>query len=197
LEAIAADQRECNTLAVYAPKLQCAGGIFVQGPAVVAKAQPGIGAPTRLESRVVLGHEPQTRLSDHSFKFADYSFFDSWHHAAHPAGGEALVCGARGGVVVNVSSIAATLGAPREYVHYAASKAAVEAFTVGLAKEVADNGTRIKAVCPDTTLTDSHAEAGELGRPQRVAARIPMRRQAKRPRLRRPSYGCSPITLRT
>lgn len=84
--------------------------------------------------------------------------------------------GGRGGVVVNVSSIAATLGAPGEYVHYAASKAAVEAFTVGLAKELGETGIRINAVSPGTTLTEIHAAAGEPGRPQRVAARIPMRR---------------------
>lgn len=82
----------------------------------------------------------------------------------------------RGGAVVNVSSIAATLGAPGEYVHYAASKAAVEAFTVGLAKELGETGIRVNAVSPGTTLTDIHAAAGEPGRPQRVAARIPMRR---------------------
>ncbi|NML17246.1 SDR family oxidoreductase [Azohydromonas caseinilytica] len=82
----------------------------------------------------------------------------------------------RGGSIVNVSSIAATLGAPGEYVHYAASKAAVEGFTVGLAKELAGDGIRVNAVSPGTTLTDIHAAAGEPGRPQRVAARIPMRR---------------------
>lgn len=82
----------------------------------------------------------------------------------------------RGGCVVNVSSVAATLGSPGEYVHYAASKAAVESFTVGLAKELAEHGIRVNAVSPGTTLTDIHAAAGEPGRPQRIAARIPMRR---------------------
>lgn len=89
----------------------------------------------------------------------------------------------RGGVVVNVSSIAAVLGAPGEYVHYAASKAAVEAFTVGLAKELAEQRIRVNAVSPGTTLTDIHAAAGEPGRPQRVAARIPMRRPGEAPEI--------------
>lgn len=85
----------------------------------------------------------------------------------------------RKGAIVNVSSIAATLGAPGEYVHYAASKAAVEALTVGLAKELAGSGIRVNCVSPGTTLTEIHAAAGEPGRPQRVAARIPMGRPAE------------------
>lgn len=83
------------------------------------------------------------------------------------------------GVMVNVSSIAAALGAAGEYVHYAASKAAVEAFTVGLSKELAAAGTRVNAVAPGTALTGIHAAAGEPGRPARVASRIPMGRAAE------------------
>ncbi len=84
----------------------------------------------------------------------------------------------RGGSIVNISSIAAALGAPGEYVHYAASKAAVEGFTIGLAKEIAQFDIRVNAVSPGTALTEIHAAAGEPGRPERVAARIPMRRAA-------------------
>ncbi len=77
------------------------------------------------------------------------------------------------GRMVNISSIAATLGAPGEYVHYAATKAGVEAFTVGLGKELAASGIRVNAVSPGTVLTDIHAAAGEPDRPARVASRIP------------------------
>jgi NAD(P)-dependent dehydrogenase (short-subunit alcohol dehydrogenase family) len=84
----------------------------------------------------------------------------------------------RKGVIVNLSSVAATTGAPNEYVHYAASKAAIDAFTVGLAKEVAAQGIRVSAVAPGSTLTDIHATAGEPDRPARVKDRIPMRRLA-------------------
>jgi NAD(P)-dependent dehydrogenase (short-subunit alcohol dehydrogenase family) len=89
------------------------------------------------------------------------------------------LAGGTAGSIVNVSSIAATLGAAGEYVHYAASKAAVEGFTIGLAREVAAKGIRVNAVSPGTALTDIHAAAGEPGRPQRVAARIPMQRPAE------------------
>lgn len=80
------------------------------------------------------------------------------------------------GSVVNISSVAATLGAPDEYVAYAASKAAVETLTVGLAKEVAAQGIRINAVSPGTVYTDIHAAAGEPDRPARVVQRVPMGR---------------------
>jgi NAD(P)-dependent dehydrogenase (short-subunit alcohol dehydrogenase family) len=80
------------------------------------------------------------------------------------------------GCMVNISSVAATLGAAHEYVHYAATKAAVEAFTIGLARELAATGTRINAVSPGTVYTDIHAAAGEPDRPKRVVSRIPMAR---------------------
>ncbi|WP_211333170.1 hypothetical protein [Pseudorhodoferax soli] len=77
LEAIATDHKECNRLAAYAFKVQRTGRLFVQSLAIVAQAQPVGGAPTWQESRVALGFAPQKRLVAHSFKFADYSFFDS------------------------------------------------------------------------------------------------------------------------
>ncbi|MBF6618086.1 MAG: SDR family oxidoreductase [Candidimonas sp.] len=93
----------------------------------------------------------------------------------------ALACFARNGqpgVIVNVSSVAARTGSPGEYVHYAASKAAIDAFTIGMAREVAASGTRILGVAPGSTLTEIHATAGEPGRPERVAPKIPMGRLA-------------------
>lgn len=84
--------------------------------------------------------------------------------------------GGRGGVIVNVSSAAATLGSPHEYVHYAAAKAAVEALTVGLAKELAADQIRVNAVAPGTIRTGIHAAAGDPGRPDRVARNVPLGR---------------------
>ena len=68
------------------------------------------------------------------------------------------------------------MGAPSEYVHYAGAKAAVDAFTVGLAKELADQGVRVNAVAPGLVRTGIHAAAGDPGRLDRVVGRVPMGR---------------------
>ncbi len=80
------------------------------------------------------------------------------------------------GAIVNLSSIAATLGAADEYVHYAASKAAIEAFTCGIGKEFAQHGIRINCVSPGTIETEIHAKAGDSKRTDKVVGRIPMKR---------------------
>ena len=84
--------------------------------------------------------------------------------------------GGTGGAIVNVSSAAAYLGSPGEYVDYAATKAAVDTLTIGLGKELADEGVRVTAVRPGVILTDIHASGGEPDRPQRVASGVPMQR---------------------
>jgi NAD(P)-dependent dehydrogenase (short-subunit alcohol dehydrogenase family) len=84
--------------------------------------------------------------------------------------------GGTGGAIVNVSSMAARLGAPREYVDYAASKGAIDTFTIGLAGEVAEEGIRVNAVRPGLIYTDIHASGGEPGRVDRVKGAVPMRR---------------------
>ncbi len=84
--------------------------------------------------------------------------------------------GGRGGAIVNISSRAADLGSPGEWVHYAASKGAVNTFTIGLASEVAGEGIRVNAVSPGLIETDIHAAAGDPGRIARLAGRIPMGR---------------------
>ncbi|PPA59210.1 SDR family NAD(P)-dependent oxidoreductase [Micromonospora chalcea] len=82
----------------------------------------------------------------------------------------------RGGAIVNVSSVAATLGSPGEYVHYAAVKAATDTLTVGLAKELAPHGIRVNAVAPGIIRTTIHARSGVPDRPDSAAGRIPMGR---------------------
>ncbi len=84
--------------------------------------------------------------------------------------------GGPGGAIVNVSSAAARLGSPNEYVDYAASKGALDTLTVGLAKEVAAEGIRVNGVRPGFIYTDMHADGGEPGRVDRVKSAVPMQR---------------------
>ena len=79
--------------------------------------------------------------------------------------------GGRAAAIVNVSSMASRLGSPGEYVDYAASKGAIDTLTIGLAREVADEGIRVNAVRPGVIYTDIHASGGEPGRVDRVKAR--------------------------
>ncbi|MFF0225177.1 SDR family oxidoreductase [Streptomyces sp. NPDC004629] len=92
----------------------------------------------------------------------------------------ARLMAARGdGVIVNVSSGAATLGSPGEYVHYAATKAAVDTLTLGLAKELGPDGVRVNAVAPGAIDTEMHAAMGDPDRAHRMAATIPLRRPGR------------------
>ncbi len=84
--------------------------------------------------------------------------------------------GGRGGAIVNLSSVAARLGAPGEYIDYAAAKGAIDSMTLGLAKEVASEGIRVNAVRPGVIHTDIHAAGGEPDRVERVKASVPMGR---------------------
>lgn len=84
--------------------------------------------------------------------------------------------GGRGGAIVNVSSVAAKLGSANQYVDYAASKAAIDTFTLGLAHEVAGDGIRVNAVRPGVIDTDIHASGGQPDRAWRLAPNIPMQR---------------------
>lgn len=84
--------------------------------------------------------------------------------------------GGSGGSIVNVSSGASRLGSPGEYVDYAASKGAVDTMTIGLAKEVAEEGIRVNAVRPGFIYTEMHASGGEPDRVERVKAFVPMKR---------------------
>ena len=84
--------------------------------------------------------------------------------------------GGHGGAIVNVGSAASRLGSPGEYVDYAASKGAIDSFTIGLAKEVAEEGIRVNAVRPGVIYTEIHASGGEAERVDRVKAGVPMKR---------------------
>ena len=87
--------------------------------------------------------------------------------------------GGQGGSIINLSSIAARLGAPGEYIDYAAAKGAIDSMTVGLAREVAGEGIRVNAVRPGVIHTEIHASGGEPDRIERVKASVPMGRGGK------------------
>lgn len=85
--------------------------------------------------------------------------------------------GGKGGSIINLSSAAARLGSPNEFVDYAATKGAIDTFTLGLAKEVATEGIRVNAVRPGLIDTEIHASSGEPGRIDRLRSAIPMQRE--------------------
>ena len=84
--------------------------------------------------------------------------------------------GGRGGAIVNVSSGAARLGSPGEYIDYAASKGALNSMTLGLSREVAEEGIRVNAVLAGHIYTELHASGGEPNRIERVKDQVPMKR---------------------
>ena len=87
--------------------------------------------------------------------------------------------GGKGGTIVNMSSLASFLGSPNEYVHYAASKGAVESISIGAGKELAPEGIRVNAIRVGTTNTRIHTQGGNPERPARIAAATPMGRIAE------------------
>jgi NAD(P)-dependent dehydrogenase (short-subunit alcohol dehydrogenase family) len=91
---------------------------------------------------------------------------------AHSSGGQ-------GGGIVNLSSAAARIGAPNEFIDYAASKGAIDTLTTGLSKEVGGEGIRVNAVRPGLIITDMHADAGDKDRPEKFKHAIPMQRAGK------------------
>ena len=87
--------------------------------------------------------------------------------------------GGKGGSIVNISSLVARTGGAGEWVHYAASKGAVNSFTIGLAREVAEEGIRVNAVAPGLIDTDLHADNGAPDRMERLAPTVPMKRAGR------------------
>jgi NAD(P)-dependent dehydrogenase (short-subunit alcohol dehydrogenase family) len=124
--------------------------------------------------------EPQMRVADMSIERLQRVFqanvIGSMLCAREAVQRMSTRLGGKGGAIVNLSSMAARLGSPNEYVDYAASKGAIDTFTVGLAKEVGGEGIRVNAVRPGLIYTDMHASGGEPGRVDRLSPSVPMQR---------------------
>ncbi|WP_119155554.1 SDR family oxidoreductase [Caldimonas tepidiphila] len=105
--------------------------------------------------------------------------FGSFHCAREALRRMSTRHGGTGGSIVNLSSSAARTGGAGQYVDYAASKGAIDTFTVGLAREVADEGVRVNAVRPGVTDTEIHASGGQPGRAWELAPQIPLRRPGR------------------
>lgn len=123
---------------------------------------------------------PATRMADMSAERLERIFatnvLGSFYCAREAVRRMSTAHGGSGGAIVNVSSAAARLGSPAEYVDYAASKGAIDTMTVGLAKEVAAEGIRVNAVRPGLIETDIHASGGAPDRVERLAPMVPMQR---------------------
>lgn len=109
-------------------------------------------------------------------RMLDVNVFGSWLCAREAVRRMSTRHGGAGGAIVNLSSVAAVLGSPGMYVDYAASKGAIDSFTVGLAREVATEGVRVNAVRPGIVDTEIHADSGDARRAFTSAAVIPMGR---------------------
>ncbi|MDQ7915108.1 SDR family oxidoreductase [Pseudomonas sp. 102515] len=152
---------EAQVLALFERTVARFGGLdgFVNNAGIVDRAQP----------LVDMSAERLRRMFEVNVYGAFLCAREAARHLSRERGG-------RGGAIVNVSSIAARLGSPDEYVDYAASKAALDTLTLGLAKELGSHGVRVNAVRPGVTLTDIHASGGQPGRAERLGVTTPLGR---------------------
>jgi len=137
------------------------------GPLSVLVNSAGI---VDLKARVDEIHEPRLK------RMMAVNVVGSFLCAAEAVRRLSTLHGGRGGNIVNVSSAASKYGSPREYVDYAASKAAIDVFTLGLAREVAAEGIRVNAVRPGIIDTEIHASSGDAARARRLGPELPMHR---------------------
>ena len=182
-DAAAAEQVAGAARAAGAQVVTVAGD--VSDPAVVERlfeAASGLGPVTGLVNNAGLtayiGDLADTPV-DVITRVVDVNLLGTIWCARRAAQVMSTVRGGAGGAIVNVSSAAATLGSAHEYVHYAAAKAGVDALTVGLATELAEQGVRVNAVAPGMVATEIHAAAGDPDRLTRVLPRIPTGRAGR------------------
>lgn len=172
---------QCNAKGVKAICVQAHVGERKEVIRLFKTCDENLGKPDLLVNNAgIIGQAtPLVDLTEAALK-ATYNtnVFGSVYCAQEAIKRMARSTGGNGGVIINISSIAAILGSPFEYVHYASSKAAIEALTVGLAKEVGHEGIRVNAVRAGTTDTEIHARSGNPDRPAQVAKASPLGRIA-------------------
>ena len=171
----------CRALGVRSVAVQADIASPAEVGTLFAICDDALGAPDLLVNNAgIIGRA--SRIEDLGTDVLRRTFevnvFGSVYCAQHAIRRMSTARGGRGGAVINLSSIAATLGSPNEYVHYAASKGAIETFTIGLAREVAGVGIRVNAVQAGTTETEIHARSGNPDRPGMVAKNAPLGRAA-------------------
>lgn len=125
---------------------------------------------------VALGQKLADMPAERLKRVFDTNVFGAYLCAREAARRMSRSAGGRGGAIVNLSSAAARLGSPNEYVDYAGSKAAVDAMTIGLSKELGPEGIRVNAIRPGLIDTEIHASSGSPDRAYRLASQVPMGR---------------------
>lgn len=137
-----------------------------------------LGVPAVLVNNagILQGGQFETIDGNRLRRIFETNVYGSFYCARHAVRLMSVKNGGKGGSIINVSSIAAKLGSPGEYVDYAASKGAIDTMTIGLAREVAGQGIRVNAVRPGIIYTDIHASGGDPNRVDRVKENIPMKR---------------------
>ncbi len=175
-ERVAAD---CRKAGVKAIAVRADVGAAADVEALFAECDRALGPVTLLVNNAgtVVRASTVAELPDDVLRRTfEVNIFGPFYCARAAIKRMARKTGGAGGAIVNVSSTAATLGSPGEYVHYAASKGALDTFTIGLAKEVGGDGIRVNAVQAGTTDTGLHARVGVPERPAMVARTAPLGR---------------------
>ncbi len=170
---------DCETHGVRAIAVQADIGDPEQVQALFDACDQDLGRITLLVNNAgIIGQAgPFVELSDSALKSTfTINVFGAIYCAQHAIRRMAKSAGGDGGVIINVSSAAARLGSAGEYVHYAASKGAIDTLTIGLSKEVGPDGIRVNAIRAGTTNTEIHGRMGNPDRPAMIAKMAPLRR---------------------
>ncbi|MCW9035659.1 MAG: SDR family oxidoreductase [Alphaproteobacteria bacterium] len=181
-KAAEAVKKDCIALGVKAITVQGDVGMPADVEALFKACGESLGPVTHLVNNAgIIGHSTKLEDADPEMirRVFDVNTLGSMLCAQQAIRRMSTNNGGNGGVIVNISSIAATLGSPGEYIHYASSKAAVDGFTIGLSKEVGCEGIRVNSIQAGTANTDIHEREGNPDRPAMVAQTAPLGRVAE------------------